>query len=205
MPNWCTTSYVFRGNENEIKDLYDKLKSFTSKERIPNDFGNFWLGNIVDGFGLDYNEIPCRGRIDYFPESEEDVNQGRLELSTETAWRPMTEMWDKIIEKYYPSITYVLIAEEPGSNLYVNTDIEGYDFTERFSVDFKLPSKYHYGSPNGFYADCEEELVETFNSIFRRKYKSYKQCKKKLSKEFKKKEYCDKGYFLRIHKYEEEI
>ena len=53
MPNWCTTSYVFRGDENEIKDLYDKLKSFTSKKRISNEFGNFWLGNIVYRFGFD--------------------------------------------------------------------------------------------------------------------------------------------------------
>lgn len=207
MPNWCTTSYVFRGNENEIKDLYDKLKSFTSKERIPNDFGYCWLGNIVDGFKFDWKEIPCRGRIDYFPESYNNNNPDRLELSTETAWEPMTEMWDKIIEKYYPSITYVLIAEECGSNLYINTDLAGDDFSTRFSVDFKLPSKYTYGSPNGFYADCEENLVKIFNSIFHRKYKSYKQCKKRLSKEFKKKkkEYCDKGYFISIHKYEETI
>lgn len=92
MPNWCTTSYVFRGDENEIKDLYDKLKSFTSKERISNSFGNFWLGNIVNGFGFDYNEIPCRGLVTYFPETEEDTYPDRLELSTETAWYPITEM-----------------------------------------------------------------------------------------------------------------
>ena len=114
MPNWCTTSYVFRGKENEIKDFYNKIKSFISKERVPNDFGNNWLGNIVDGFGFNYDEIPCRGHIDYFPETEED---DRLELSTETAWYPMTEMWDKIIEKYYPSITYVLISEECGMGI----------------------------------------------------------------------------------------
>ena len=204
MPNWCTTSYVFRGNENEIKDFYDKLKSFTSKERIPNNFGNFWLGNIVDGFGFDYNEIPCRGRIDYFPEPE-DTDPDRLEFSTWTAWRPMIKMWDEIIAKFYPSLTYVLIAEEPGCDVYINTDIEGEDFTERFSVDFKLPPKYTYGSPNGFYADCEENLIETFNSIFHRKYKSFKQCKKRLFKEFKKKEYRDKGYFIAIHKYKEAI
>ena len=204
MPNWCTTSYVFRGNENEIKDFYIKLKSFTSKERIPNDFDNFWLGNIVDGFGFDYNKIPCRGFIDYFPELKE-TDPDRLEFSTETAWEPMTEMWDKIIKKYYPSISYVLIAEEPGCGLYINTDLEGEDFFQRFFVDFKLPPKYTYGSPNGFYADCEEELIETFNSIFHRKYKSFKQCKKRLSKEFKKKEYRNKGYFIAIHKYRETI
>lgn len=204
MPNWCTTSYVFRGNENEIKDLYDKLKSFTSKERISNSFGNFWLGNIVNGFGFDYNEIPCRGRIDYFPELEE-TDPDRLEFSTWTAWEPMTEMWDKIIEKYYPSITYVLIVEECGVGIYINTDLEGEDFPIRFSVDFKLPPKYTPVCEYGFYADCEEELVEMFNNIFHRKYKSFKQCKKRLSKEFKKKEYRDKGYFLTIHKYEESL
>ena len=205
MPNWCITSYAFKGDKNEIKDFYDKIKSFTSKERIPNNFGDYWLGNIVDGFGFDWKEIPCRGYIDYFPESYDNNNPDRLELSTETAWEPMTEMWDKIIEKYYPSITYVLIAEECGMGIYINTDLTGEDFSTRFFVDFKLPLKYVPLCDDGFYADCEEELVETFNSIFHRKYKSYKQCKKRLSKEFKKKEYRDKGYFLIIHKYEEAI
>ena len=202
MPNWCTTSYVFRGNENEIKDFYDKIKSFTSKERIPNGFGNAWLGNIVDGFGFNYNEIPCRGSITYL--NIEDALD-RLGISTETAWEPMTEMWDKIIEKHYPSITYVLIAEECGMGIYINTDLTGDDFPTRFSVDFKLPPKYAPLCECGFYADCEEELVEMLNNIFHRKYKSFKQCKKRLSKESKKKEYCDKGYFLTIHKYEESL
>ena len=205
MPNWCTTSYVFRGNKNEIKDFYDKIKSFTSKERISNSFGNFWLGNIVNGFGFDYNEIPCRGLVTYFPETEEDTYPDRLELSTETAWYPMTEMWDKIIEKYYPSITYVLIAEECGNGIYINTDLTGDDFSTRFSVDFKLSPKYNPLCEYGFYADCEEELIEMFNNIFHRKYKSFKQCKKRLFKEFKEKKYRDKGYFLTIHKYRESI
>lgn len=202
MPNWCTTSYVFRGNENELKDFSNKIKSFTSKERVPNDFGDNWLGNIVDGFGFNWEELPCKGSITYF--NPDDVPE-RLELSTETAWYPMYEMWDKIIEKYYPSITYVLIAEECGMGLYINTDLTGDDFPTRFSVDFKLPSKYTPLSENGFYADCEEELVEMLNNIFHRKYKSFKQCKKRLSKEFKKKEYRDKGYFITIHKYEESL
>lgn len=202
MPNWCTTSYVFKGNENELKDFYNKIKSFMSKERVPNDFGDNWLGNIADGFGFSYNEIPYRGSITYL--NLDDVPE-RLELSTETAWYPMTEMWDKIIEKHYPSITYVLIAEEPGMGIYINTDLTGDDFSTRFSVDFKLPPKYDPECENGFYADCEEELVEMFNKIFHHKYKSYKQCKKRLSKEFKKKEYRDKGYSLTIHKYEESL
>ena len=205
MPNWCTTSYVFRGDENEIKDFYNKIKSFTSKERVLNDFGNKWLGNIVDGFGFNWEEIPCRGRMNYFPETEEATYPDILELSTETAWEPMTEMWDKIIEKHYPSITYVLISEECGMGIYINTDLEGEDFPIRFSVDFKLPPKYDHLCEDGFYADCEEELVEMFNNIFHRKYKSYKQCNKRLFKEFKKKEYRDKGYFLTIHKYEESL
>jgi len=206
MPNWCTTSYVFKGNENEIKDFYSKIKSFTSKERVPNDFGNFWLGNVVDGFGFDWKEIRCRGKITYLQNIFDYLKEpDRFELSTETAWEPMTEMWDKIIEKYYPSITYVLIAEECGMGIYINTDLAGDDFSTRFSVDFKLPPKYAPLCEDGFYADCAEDLVEIFNSIFHRKYKSYKQCKKRLSKEFKKKEYCDKGYFISIHKYEETI
>lgn len=205
MPNWCTTSYIFRGNENEIKDFYSKIKLFISEERIPNGFGNFWLGNIVNGFGFHYmdKEIPCRGLIDYFPEPE-DTDPCKLEISTETAWCPMPEMWDKIIEKYYPSISYVFISEEPSMGIYVNTDIDGYDFSTRFSIDFSLPPKHNYGPLSGFYADCEEDILKTFNYIFHRKYKSFKQCKKRLFKEFKKSAYRDKGYYITIHRYMDE-
>ena len=112
----------------KIKDFYNKIDSFISKERLPNSFGNSWLENIVDGFGFNYKEIPCRGSISYFPELGEDGIYDRIYLATETAWQPMTEMWDKIITKYYPSITYVLLAEEQGCALYINTDITGEDF-----------------------------------------------------------------------------
>lgn len=33
-------------------------------------------------------------------------------------------MWDKILEKFYPEITYVFCAEEPECGLYINTDVD---------------------------------------------------------------------------------
>ena len=124
-------------------------------------------------------------------------------MSTHTAWTYMNEMWDEILTKYYPSISYVFIAEEPGSEIYVNTDLEGSIYPQRFYVDFKLPPKYDCNS--GFYADNEEDLISRFNSIFHRKFESIQQCEEELQKEFRKKEYRNKGYFIKINKFEEII
>ena len=110
MPNWCYSDYAFTGNVDEIPNFHDKLISLTSKECVPSGFGNSWLGNIVDGFGFNYNEIPCRGEVDYISDIGECCDENEFYITVHTAWEYKNEMWDKIIAKYYPSIEYVFRA-----------------------------------------------------------------------------------------------
>lgn len=203
MPNWCYSDYAFTGNVDEITNFHDKLISLTFKERIPNGFGNSWLGNIVDGFGFNYNEIPCRGEVDYISDIGECCDENEFYITVHTAWEYKNEMWDKIIAKYYPSIKYMFRAEEPGSVIYVNTDIGGHIFPEKYIVYFNLPAKYSEDSV--FYAANEKDIVSQFNAILGCRFKNYKQCKKRLYKRFNNKKQHDKGYFIKIHKYQETI
>jgi hypothetical protein len=52
----------------------------------------------------------------------------------ETAWNPLPEVYEKFAEKY--GLSFVYIADEPGCEIYVNTDIEGKFFTDRYILDY---------------------------------------------------------------------
>ena len=199
MPNWCYTDYTFIGNENEIKDFCNKIKSFTSKERIPNNFGNFWLGNVVDGFSFDYNEIDCRGEVLSVSEITKHLSECKFSVNIMTAWKPFNQMWKKIVEKYYPSIKYVFIAEEAGNEIFINTDVEGSIYSDRFCMELSVPEKYECEST--YYFSSEKDITETLNSIFGYSYDNYEQCVKAVQEELEKEEYCNKEYYILVHKY----
>ena len=171
MPNWCTTNITFEGNKKDIKDFHEKLIKITqAPSRIKNDFGSHWLGNVVDFFGFDWNEIRCRGSISCieasFDSNEELCN---FEIITDTAWMPMINMWNLIIEKYYPSISFVYVAEEPGCGVFINTDTEGKYYTDQFILDLCIPieniDKYEYLESEKQLIECVEQLLnKTFSS-----------------------------------------
>ena len=129
MPNWCATRYACIGDENELQDLYDRMKRLQEmKEPLkPNGFGTAWLGNLVEDLGVDFNTVQCRGSWDD-PTLENTV----LRFSTETAWYRCTEVEDLIREKF-PSIEIFFICEEPGMCIYEkNSNVyfdEDYAFT----------------------------------------------------------------------------
>lgn len=199
MANWCYTDFTFTGKEEEVRDFCNKIKSFISKERVQNGFGNDWLGNIVDGFGFNWNKIDCRGRALSVTEVEKYLSEAKFSVNVMTTWRPMIKMWDKIIEKYYPSVKYVFIAEEPGNEVFINTDEEGTFYKDRFCLELDLPEKYNCEST--YYCTSEEGVVGTLNSIFGYSYDNYEQCIEAVEKELDKEEYRGKGHYVTVHKF----
>lgn len=149
MPNWCNTNYKFIGNADEIADLYKKLKELEDMPEalVKNGFGKLFLGCVINHFGGDWNNIYCRGEIDYM----EMCGDSMLQLSTMTAWGDLPEVWDFVC-KNYPSITYYYLAEEGGMCYYVNSDTTGEYFPEMFIID-------DCGGETE-YVDSEEDLFE---------------------------------------------
>lgn len=179
MPNWCTTNITFEGNKKDIKDFHEKLIKITkTPSRIENDFGSHWLGNVVDYFVLDSNVVRCRGSISYidtcFDLSEEECY---FEIVTDTAWEPMINMWSLIIEEYYPSISFVYVAEEPGCEIFINTDTEGKHYTDRFLLDLRIPlsKKGAKNIEERGYFESEEEVIKYINQLFNKTFSSVKE------------------------------
>ena len=110
MPNWCYTHYTFNGNADDIEAFHNNIEEWTSVDDNRSDFGESWLGNLVEkaGFGKyiatncpDGLRIRCRGSIDYIGEVEDSSDERKsFSLSTETAWYAMPKIFFEIIEKF---------------------------------------------------------------------------------------------------------
>jgi len=187
MPNWCDTKFVFYGNKNEILEFYNRLKRILdSPNHISNEFKKSWLGNILMDYGFDWENAPCRGNVD---DIADDVtvegNEACFSLNTTSAWSPLTEMWDLILKKEYPSVKYVYLAIEPGSGIFINTDTSGKYLTEKYLLDLVLPEEMCKEDVDvdiyEFY-DSPEEILEELEKRIRKKFKSLDEAREFLEK-----------------------
>ena len=132
MPNWASTSYVFKGaDEKQAKDLYEKIDRLSkmTEPLVPNGFGKLWMGCLVNLLGGDWDKVYCRGEIiDY------NLTDGHVSLSCETAWDEMPE-FRHFLEQQYPGSKIYYQVEECGNCVYAINDLEGLYFPDRYCLD----------------------------------------------------------------------
>lgn len=131
MPNWCSTSYTFVGEEKELKELHEIMKGLEERSEplVENGFGKTWLGCLVEALGKKWQDVGCRGDWDNL-EFSGDI----LKFTTETAWCAANEVMALICEKY-PSLGYYYYTEEPGMGIYETNDEYGEYYPDRYYVD----------------------------------------------------------------------
>ena len=207
MPNWCFNDERIAGPRDEILPFFEKLESWISSNRMENSFGDTWLGNIVlgAGFKVDGDDgLYCRGSIIGGLElcnTEEDTMW--ISFSSETAWYPMVEMWNAILERHAPSCSYIFRSEEPGMGCYITNGADGSFFSEDYLVDCCIDNPIL--APKGIEAiegASDEADVRSFLQKF---FHTYGKDTDALVKRFN--EVCDDGYlgdgnFIQIHRYE---
>lgn len=163
MPNWCMTNITFFSeSEDQITRLNDALCRLEAGESLlPNGFGNLWLGNVIHYFGFKWQNASCRGSISQIGILSKDADRGfHFEIEQEDAWEANTEVWDKILSKEeFSDINYVFMAEEPGCNVYVNSDSSGLFYDARYTVDVCLDGKFF----NDKTCDSTQEYFSTEN------------------------------------------
>lgn len=147
MPNWWNTNIVFNGSEEDISDLFNKIKDCTSENFQENGFGATWLGNILhdfDDFDLAEIKLCCyRDSLTRMSNLFTKDKTAFFTISTETLWCPMIKMWQAIIEKHYGNrIKMHWIAEEPDSLLYLTDDASRWK--DRYWVNCNFPHHTKY-------------------------------------------------------------
>ena len=166
MPNWCFSSYVATGDEKEVCDLYEKMRSLEEREEslVENGFGKTWLGNLVTLLDGDWNTIYCRGE---WSELEKDDDNSALRFNAWSAWGDPDEVID-FLQKHYPHLEFYFIAEEPGNDYFVTNDVEGEYIPERYSVlgyDSCEQFFYEVGEESEFMNAVSELVGHEINSM----------------------------------------
>ena len=83
-------------------------------------------------------------------------------FQTESAWTPNVEVFKSIIQaKFNGELEIEYRSEEPGVGNYINTDEEGFFFSERFFLDSCVNDEYHTE-----YYDSKEEVLEWVKEKF---------------------------------------
>lgn len=162
MPNWCFNSMTVYGSPVEIKDFYKKLQNAWKK----GDKLKHWhLYQIYEEFGYEKEEILGsdsngynRGYFDDIGEIVKISNEEWcFQLSYESAWGPMYEGFDWILKKHYKTLQQVTLAEETSNGVFVNTDVKGRFYPERYLVSIE--------DYDMFYCETEEEVIKIINDF----------------------------------------
>ena len=171
MPNWCNNSIAFYqedGGNAMIYAFYADIQKYQDYKDPETGNHSDWVGYWLQSNRVDTEKLYARG---FFINCE--LNDDHVRVDMETAWAPLLEVWDLMADKY--DLSYVYIAEEPGCEVYVNTDTEGRFFTTRYmmnsfdveylELDEETLSKFgerlrEIGSDTAYYDSLEELLAE---------------------------------------------
>ena len=223
MPNWCSTTYNFKGNPDDVTQLHDKIIEWCTDpykdlndKKDPYTFNNWWLGNVVAGAGLGTTEIvqspinqdylqkkvnakdlDFRGQITDISDVKKDENSGEFSLYTETAWIPMSKMWGEVIKKLGVDIKFDFMAEEPGCEIFWIYDPNNLgDFEDTVLIDSSGTKELE--DINNYYSPGD--AVDVLNKFFKTEYKTLEEFDEKIN-DFNS-DPKNQHYFLSVHQFE---
>jgi hypothetical protein len=125
MANWASNSIAFYqedGGNALLQAFYADVQKYVES-------GDDWVGHMLESNRVNTDEMYTRGFFQCCV-----LNSDHVRVDMETAWGPLPEVWDKMAEKY--GLAYVYISEECGMSVYVNTDVSGRFFCDRYLLDY---------------------------------------------------------------------
>ncbi len=133
MANTCFTSYVCVGSEDEIEDLYLKMRKAEENFRASGDWDVTRcrmdeLVKLLGGKLEDEFESCHRGRW-----YDLEHNNGVMRFETLTPWNEFI-FWREFIEEQYSTLKFYYKTEEPGEGLFFTNDSTGRYFPNRYEV-----------------------------------------------------------------------
>ena len=144
MANYCYTNLYVYGSQEELSNLFKKLKRWTRKdERKPKTaFGCGWLGFIAEGAGIKAFDLRAGVEKSQFDGKE------MLYICYTSAWEPQAEFWKAVLRKFAPACKSYYLSEESCQGLYVTND----KFRRVITADYAIPA---WDSAAGCYLPSE--------------------------------------------------
>ena len=214
MANICETAIAFFATAEEytdkLVDFYSKLTDLKkSKERFPIYFNSVY---IAEQFGIDAKHIEWSCIQDISDIEAHGTYRG-FKVFQDDKWFPNLKFWDLIIEREYTTddgermIDYVYEAEEPGCEIYINTDVDGEFFCDLYKVDACLPKDLFCGEDMTEYFSSTEDLLDALKMLAEKILNNDEADDVKLENyinEYLQKRYPNSDYYLSVHEFKEE-
>ena len=141
MANWCSTTLGIKAETKDAEavaqlEVLRTLAESVIHQKADNcDAG--WIGLLLKNQGINPRGISCRGFIQYVSEIETAGTLSYILVDVEDAWTPQLGLWDKLLTMpAFNKLSYVVKAEESGCEIFINTDVDGDIFPERFILDY---------------------------------------------------------------------
>lgn len=117
MANYCTTTIkIMHDDMDALNTLKKNIVKWVSSEDWRKDKG---LDLLVQNSGIkSASGFACDG---YITAMKEPVD-GILEITTDTKWIPMMQLWQAIVDKYLPDAALLYTASEPGFCIFETND-----------------------------------------------------------------------------------
>lgn len=214
MANICETAIAFFATAEEytdkLVDFYNKLTDLKkSKDQYPVFFNSIY---IAEQFDVDTKHIEWSCIQDISDIEAHGTYRG-FKVYQDDKWSPNLEFWDLIIEQEYTTddggrmIDYVYEAEEPGCEIYINTDVDGEFFCDLYKVDACLPKDLFCGEDMTEYFSSTEDLLDALKMLAEKILNNDEADDVKLENyinEYLQKRYPNSDYYLSVHEFKEE-
>ena len=144
MANYCYTNLYVYGSQEELANLFKKLKRWTRKDehKPKTAFGCGWFGFIAEGAGIQAFDL--RAGVEKF----QFDGKGRLYICYTSAWGPQPKFWEAVLRKFAPACKSYYLSEESCQGLYVTND----KFRRVITADYAIPA---WDSAAGCYLPSE--------------------------------------------------
>ena len=163
MANYCYNDITICAKEENLTDLeflHTNLCYLLESDRNC----NIVFNKLLESYEKD--EVPFDGRdsVEWFMD-EIDCNGNdtyNFTISIESAWSPVISKIEDIVYKLYDGKLWCVgTAEEPGFDIYINTDETGEFYETRYRLVLYTDNNYH-----DWYLDDIPDLINHVNKIY---------------------------------------
>lgn len=164
MANYCYNDITICAKKENLVDLEflhtNLAYLFEKNERYCNDI----FTELLESFDKQPIQFDGRDNVNWYMDTIECNENGtyNFTISIESAWSPIISKIENIIyELYENKLWCVGTAEEPGFDIYINTDETGEFYETRYRLVFYYDNTYH-----DWYLDSLPELILRINKIY---------------------------------------
>lgn len=195
MSDYYYSQFRFTGNEDQLKDFYNKIRDiFNARfEAIDDRSGYVFSWNITE-FKHGKAKLNFTGGVCSFSDNDDYIM-----ISKYGPWNNDNIIWTSIIKEYYDDISFVFILENHKTNVYINTDKEGKFYKQKYACNIHINDNdginntYFVESSilntqddfsHHLYFNTDDELIDRFNEMLGRTFQSIEELFKCLEENF---------------------